>query len=276
MPKVDVNGVGLFYQAVGGGEPLVLVHGSWGDHHNWDPVVHGLASTHRVFAYDRRGHSQSDRTDGPGSRYEDEEDLAALMEALGVAPARVVGSSFGASVVIGLAARRPGLFRRIVVHEPPLLEVVPDVPELRAMMTAAGERIDGVLDLLRKGDYAAGARRFVEEVAFGPGMWDQIPQRLRETFLTNAPTFLDEQADPDWAAVDLERLHAHAGPVLLTRGTESPPFFGAIVDRLAETLPGARCHVFAGAGHIPHISHPTTYVDLVNGFLEQQAPAAYA
>jgi pimeloyl-ACP methyl ester carboxylesterase len=39
MSVVRVNGVELYYELSGSGEPLVLVHGSWGDHHNWDPVV---------------------------------------------------------------------------------------------------------------------------------------------------------------------------------------------------------------------------------------------
>ena len=45
MSVVRVNGVELFYEPNGSGEPLVLVHGSWGDHRNWDPVVGRLASS---------------------------------------------------------------------------------------------------------------------------------------------------------------------------------------------------------------------------------------
>ena len=44
----QINGVRIAYQAAGRGEPLVLVHGSWGSHHNWDPVVPGLSAHHRV------------------------------------------------------------------------------------------------------------------------------------------------------------------------------------------------------------------------------------
>ena len=61
---VLVNGVRIAYQDVGSGEPLVLVHGSWGSRHNWDPVVPGLAERHRVISYDRRGHSESERPAG--------------------------------------------------------------------------------------------------------------------------------------------------------------------------------------------------------------------
>jgi pimeloyl-ACP methyl ester carboxylesterase len=67
MSTARVNGVSLHYELTGAGDPLVLVHGSWGDHHNWDPVVPALAESFQVLTYDRRGHSQSERPDGQGS-----------------------------------------------------------------------------------------------------------------------------------------------------------------------------------------------------------------
>lgn len=266
MAKVEVGGVGLFYEAGGDGDPLVLVHGSWGDHHNWDAVVHGLALRHRVLVYDRRGHSESDRPDGQGSRYEDEEDLAALMEALGFAPAFVAGNSFGSSTALGLAARRPELFRAIAVHEPPLLDLVADVPEHREEVAATRERLDAVSGLLREGDALAGARAFVDTVAFGPGAWEQFPQKVKDTFVANAPTFLDEQGDPDWAALDLDGLRGCNAPALLTRGSESPRWFWAVFERVAGALPGAHTQVFEGAGHAPHVTHPEQYVEQLTAF----------
>ncbi len=50
MPEQRVNGVKLFYESTGSGEPLVLVHGSWTDHASWRLVVPGLARSFRVLA----------------------------------------------------------------------------------------------------------------------------------------------------------------------------------------------------------------------------------
>ena len=77
-------------------DTVVLVHGSWGDHHNWDAVAPMLARSFRVLTYDRRGHSRSARPVGQGSLHEDAADLAAPIEGLGLAPKHVVGNSFGA------------------------------------------------------------------------------------------------------------------------------------------------------------------------------------
>ena len=79
MATAQINGVRLHYELQGSGEvPLVLVHGSWDSHHDWDLVVPALSQSFRVLAYDRRGHSQSERPDGQGSVLEDVADLAAL------------------------------------------------------------------------------------------------------------------------------------------------------------------------------------------------------
>ena len=102
-----VNGIQIYSEWHGQGAPLVLVHGSWGDHHNWDPVVPGLAREFRTLTYDRRGHSRSERLAGQGSIEEDVADLALLIATQHVAPAHVVGNSFGASIVLKLAAAQP-------------------------------------------------------------------------------------------------------------------------------------------------------------------------
>ena len=91
MATAEVNGVRLRYELAAGGEsPLVLVHGSWGDHHIWDGIVPALAQSFRVLTYDRRGHSDSQRPTGQGSVLDDVADLAALIEQLDLAPAHIL------------------------------------------------------------------------------------------------------------------------------------------------------------------------------------------
>lgn len=86
MPIQTINGTEIFYEADGDGYPLVLVHGSWGDHFNWLQVVPGFAESFQVITYDRRGHGASAKP-GDGTRRDDEDDLASLIEALDIAPA---------------------------------------------------------------------------------------------------------------------------------------------------------------------------------------------
>jgi pimeloyl-ACP methyl ester carboxylesterase len=268
MPLLRVADLNLSYQVVGEGDPLVLVHGSWNDHTSWQPAIDAdVRSSFRVVTYDRRGHGQSEAGPGQGTRRQDEDDLEALIERLGPAPAHVAGNSFGAAITLGLAARRPELLRTLTVHEPPLVAIVADDPEAMRELRPTQASIDAALSHLRAGEHEQGARLFVEEVALGPGVWDQLPAEVRGTFVRNAPTWLDEQSDPEWATLDLDALSRCTAPVLLSRGSESPAWLSTILDRLATALPRARRQTIEGAGHIPHVTHPQQYVAALTRFI---------
>ncbi|GAC1474148.1 MAG: 3-oxoadipate enol-lactonase [Chloroflexota bacterium] len=274
MPLAQVNGVNLRYEIAGdSGERIVLVHGSWGNHANWDAVVHALAQSFRVLTYDRRGHSQSEPASGEGTFNQDVDDLGALIQQLDFAPALIVGNSFGAIVVLGLAGRRPDLFRGLSVHEPPALGLLAGDPTFAPMLEQTNQRIGAVLELIREGDAAGAAERFVETVAVGPGAWAQLPPALRQTFIENASTFRDESRDPDWLAPDLEALSRFTHPALLTQGDQSPPFFPAIIAKVHAALPQAQVQTIAGASHIPHVSHPHEFVEMLSAFARQPAPS---
>jgi pimeloyl-ACP methyl ester carboxylesterase len=268
LARSRINGVRIYRELAGDtGDPMVLVHGSWGDHANWAPVVPGLARDFRVLTYDRRGHSRSERLPGQGSVREDVEDLAALLEELGHAPAHVVGTSFGGAIVLRLAAAHPHLLRSLVVHEPPLIGLLDDDPEVGGMLAAIRERIAATVSMLASGETRAGARQFVETIAFGPGAWDELPEVIRETFVANASTWLDEMRDPESLELDVEGLRGFDAPVLLTYGDQGAPFFRLIVNRLASAIPHAVLHTYAGAGHSPHSTHSDAYVRTVSEFV---------
>ncbi|MFL5297577.1 MAG: alpha/beta fold hydrolase [Phenylobacterium sp.] len=272
---LNVNGVQLHYELKGrDGPPVVLVHGSWVDHANWSAVDDALARSFRVLAYDRRGHSRSERPAGQGSVDEDVADLAALIEALGLAPAHVVGNSFGAVIALRLACERPELFASLSVHEPPLIGLLDGDPGLRPMVEAVQSRLGAVAEQIARGDAAGASRKFVDEVALGPGSWDQLPPDMQAVFINNAPTFLDETREPQAYGLDLERLRRFSAPALLTKGDQSPPFFAPVLDIVASALPHARRLTFEGAGHAPQMSHPEAFVSVVGGFIAEGARVA--
>ena len=266
MPSARVNGVELYYELSGAGDPLALVHGSWADHHSWDPVVGLLARSFRVLAYDRRGHGESERPDGQGSVSEDADDLAALIEELDLAPAHVAGNSFGAAVALRGAVRHPHVYRSLIAHEPPLFPLLAGT-ELESTLAEVQRRVGAVVTLLERSDNDAAARLFSDTIAFGPEAWDvQLTQEMRDVFITNAPTFLDECRDPDALQMDLDALASLDQPALLTSRSETAPFFGPIVDIVASRIPGAERATIQGADHVPHISMPDRYVELVTTF----------
>ncbi|MEU3899375.1 alpha/beta hydrolase [Streptomyces sp. NPDC045251] len=268
---LDDDGGDLYYEVHGDGEPLVLVHGSWADRTDWAPTLDaGLPASFRVVAYDRRGHGGSGPAPGAGDRRQDEDDLAALLEEAVAEPAHIVGNSFGASVSLGLAARRPELFRSIAAHEPPLTGIVADDPVAAGLLRSTVSGIASVVALIGEGDRDRAARVFVDDVALGPGTWEAMPEEDRRAVAALADTFAEEQADPGWAELDLDALGRCTLPVLLTHGTASLPWFATVLDRLAGTLPDVRRADIAGAGHVPHATHPEEYVAALTAFAGRQ------
>jgi pimeloyl-ACP methyl ester carboxylesterase len=266
MPLDVINDVRIFWEEHGHGAPVVFVHGSWGDHHNWDSVAPELARSFHVVTYDRRGHSQSGRLPGQGHIDEDVADLAALIVARALAPAHVVGNSYGSAIALKLATARPELLGSLIVHEPPLIGMLGNDPTRPVVQ----QRIGAVLETLRAGRLEEGAEQFVDTVALGPGMWQKLTPELRRTFVFNAETWLDEMNEPESVmAVDLNRLSAFHRPALVSQGDQSPPFFGVIVDTIARALPHVRRHTFRGAGHVPHLTHAEEFVQVVRAFVSE-------
>jgi pimeloyl-ACP methyl ester carboxylesterase len=158
------------------------------------------------------------------------------------------------------------LVRGIIAHEPPLFALLADDPGLAPLLNDVSARIRLVIDRIVSGDHAGAAEQFVDTVALGPGSWAQIPREYQQTIIGNAPTFLDESRDPHQLAFDLNWLTGFSKPVLLTMGDRSPPMFAPVIGKLAPRLPQAEVVTLEGAGHVPHLTHPVAYVDLVLAF----------
>jgi pimeloyl-ACP methyl ester carboxylesterase len=108
----------------------------------------------------------------------------------------------------------------------------------------------------------------MEEIALGAGAWTQLPEAMREVSLANAPAFIAEQRDPDAVVLDVNAIADLACPVLLTQGDASPLWLRLLADRLSTVLPDADTQTIAGAGHVPHLTHPAEYTELVAGFID--------
>ncbi len=265
MPFAEANGVNIYYELKGeSGDPMVLIHGSWIDHSNWTRVVGGLSESFRVLTYDRRGHSKSQKISKQGSFDEDADDVADLIAQLGLAPAHVVGNSTGSVIALKLAAKRPTIFRSLIVHDPPAFGLLRSDPAMTPLL-ARTNTLEDVAKVLESGDTAKGARLFADFLA-GPGGWDRLPPPEREILIANAATYLDETRDPLAFTVDLTGLSKFSRPSLLTYGGKSPATFRPVIEILAKAIPNSKVFVFDEAGHMPHISHPDKFVATVAAF----------
>lgn len=269
MAIENINGNRLFYEMSGDGKvPIIFVHGAWGSHHDWDLVVPGLAKSFQVVTYDRRGHSDSQRTTEPVSMHENIADAAGLIEHLGIAPAWVAGVSFGANTAIRLAGAYPTLLQGLIAHEPALFSLLAGDPSMAPMLEANAKMRNAVIERIASGDHSGAAEQFFT-VLLGPGGWQKLPQAMRQEFITNAPTFPNEVRDPERFAFDPIWVRSFSRPSLLSAGDQSPPFVAKILNILEQELPNCEVVTFAGAGHLPHVTNPEVYVESVGAFIRK-------
>ena len=270
MEVKSADGTPLTYDVSGDGEPLVLIHGSWGERQTWGLVIPALAKSFRVISYDRRGHGESSAPPDIGTVHDDVADATALIDALADGRAHLCANSYGACIALRLAAAHPERVARMVCHEPPMLGVLDADDNGKPIAAEERRKLGGVRQLLERGDYADAAEYFVERVAIGPGGWPELPPPVQQMFVKHASTFLGELRDGDALGADVDSLRQVEAPVLLTHSPDSPAFFAPIVERLAGLLPNARKRLLSDIGHVPHMTHPDEYVPVVLDFLLEQ------
>jgi pimeloyl-ACP methyl ester carboxylesterase len=115
----NVNGIQLGYQELGGGPPLILMHGGFGSAEMFGPNLDLLAARHRVIAVDLQSHGRSPAAHRPMRFEEMAEDIAVLIEALELDRPAVMGFSLGGGVGLRTAIQHPGLVSRLVLVSTP-------------------------------------------------------------------------------------------------------------------------------------------------------------
>jgi pimeloyl-ACP methyl ester carboxylesterase len=188
----DVNGIELYHEIYGEGEPLVLLHGGLMTIGEMRTLLEPLAKTHKVIAVELQGHGRTADTDRPISFETMGDDIAALLNELNIAEADVVGLSLGASAGLRTAIQHPGKVRRLIVISSPYAKRG-WYPEARKGMANVGAAMAEHLMHMPTGTFSA--------------QWPE-PQRF--------PQFLDKMgkmlsASYDWSA-DVKALPM---PVLL-------------------------------------------------------------
>ena len=257
--------VKLRYRDEGAGPPVVFIHGWTLDLDAWEPQA-PLATTMRVIRYDRRGFGLSG---GAPGRVPDLEDLARLLEHLGVESATLVGLSQGARVALAFALRHPSRASALVLDGPPdetgtgasAADEDFSIAEFRRMVAEQGVEAfrrawrDHPLMRLHTGDAAMRA------------LADRILARYPARDLAAAP-------DAPPAPAGATALARFARPVLVMNGELDTRARRRAGEALARALPDAERIVLPGAGHLPNLDAPDAYNDALREFVRRQSLAA--
>lgn len=258
---VDGDGVRLHYvDWPGEGPPLLCLHGLTGNARVWDALAERLSPRRRVVAVDLRGRGQSDKP--PPGHYgltAHVRDMAALIPALGIGPAEVVGHSMGAFIAALLASEHPELLARLVLVDGGGIGAEMTAESVRAQIQSSLARLTAVypsfqayLDYWRQAPFLQPwpevFERFlaadVEERPDGSVVSRATPAAIEEDMTQNVNDYQMEQVLPRVQAPSL-LLWAPVGVM----DPERPLLPREVAERVAALLPGGRLVTVAGANH---------------------------
>ncbi|MFI9239944.1 alpha/beta fold hydrolase [Streptomyces sp. NPDC053079] len=266
--SLRVNGATLHYEVRGQGPLLLLIPGGSGGAAAFDGIADDLAAEYTVATYDPRGMSRSTLDDPEAEQRvaEHADDALRILDLLSPGePARVFGSSSGAIAAVHLLTAHPERVERLVAHEPPLVEVLPDAPEHRALVARVQEtfRAEGLMPAMAV--FAAGMKKKGDDTAEPKAELKLPPQAAAraERTMANLPYFVGRIVPSFMSyAPDLHRLEALSDRLVLACGQDSRgelPYRPAAL--LAERLGTELLH-FPG-GHTGLTTHPAEFGELL-------------
>ena len=237
--------------------PLVLVHGDFGDGFEaWSGVCERIGKRRRTFVIDRPGFGEELAEDARFSIAGEARTLLDALTAIAVPSFHLVAHSYGGLIALEMAAMKPDSVRSLHLIEPPLLDLLPEDPDVREMDRRVRSVVEQWVEL---GDEAAteaffaliGGERMVERLQAAPD-WPRL--------CSYATRFARGQLAGAYPSSSLARL-PEAIPVALYTGGRSHPALRLIAQEMASRIKGARLVDVAEAGHAVQLAR--------EGFLDE-------
>ena len=257
---IAVNGTRLYYEQAGSGHPLVLIHGFSLSTKMWDDQYAAFARHYRVIRYDMRGSGQSDLPTEESFTAID--DLRALLDALGVSRAYVLGLSLGGSAAIDFTLAYPDKTSALVLVDPALhgwhwsKAFSQSMRELEIVARTQG------VEMARQ--------RWLAHPFFLPARErPELAERLSQIVEGYSGwSWLHESPERDADLPEVRPLELISKPTLLIMGERDIEEFQAIANHIAHTIPHLTKLVLPGIGHMSNMEAPETFNEAVLSFLE--------
>ena len=258
MPTIDINDTTIYYERSGTGPAMLFVHGMCGDAEVWADQARRFSDRYTCVRYDRRGHTRSEQGDATITDALHADDVAAVIEALALAPCLLVASSGGAAIAVDVALRHGHLLRGAVFSEPPLFSLDP-----AAGQVLLGELIPRVEEAIASGGPAKGVDAFFSLVC--PGLWSIIDEKHKDRYRANAEIGFTDLRSPSLQTT-AEALATVTFPTLVIAGSASHPTLRSIAHQLATALGDARFVELEACGHVTYAEQPDDFANAVSVF----------
>jgi pimeloyl-ACP methyl ester carboxylesterase len=258
---VEVNGMEMYYEVSGAGDPLIVLHGAYMNIPAMGAIIPRLAETHRVYAFEFQGHGRTTDIDRPITYQNLADDVAAFMDSVGLATADIFGYSMGAGVGLQLAIRHPEKVSKLVAAsvaydvkgwQPAFREFIPqmtvemivDMPFAEEYRKLAPDP-EGFPELVRK----------LIALEREPMAWEADVRALKAPVLIIA-------GDADVATLE------HTVAMFRLLG-------GGGMGDMGQPLPRSRLAVLPASSHMAVINQPDLLHALIEPFLKGETPKGF-
>jgi pimeloyl-ACP methyl ester carboxylesterase len=259
-PKIiEIGGRQLHYveQGEDGQQPaIIFIHGGLDDYRCWQFQIDSFSSKYRVISYSRRfaypnkwiGNVVTENT-----IEENAKDLAELIRKLDLAPAHLVGASYGAYIALYCASKNPELAKTMVLNEPPIMQflarspIKEDVELLQRFITRVQRPNQ---DASKRGDFRKATQVAIDGIMDMENYFEKLPEEGKQFLMDNAKSLeseLESTMSTFFTVEDVKQITAI--PTLLVKGELSPKYFLRIVDILSDNILNSEQIV------IPNVSH---------------------
>ena len=260
--RVTINGMEMYYEVSGAGEPLVVLHGAYMNIVTMGEIVPLLAKTHKVYALEFQGHGRTTDIDRPITYPALADDVAAFMDAVGLEQADVFGYSMGAEAGLQLAIRHPGKVDKLVFAsgaydikgwQPAFLEFIPQMNvEMFSEMPALVEEYKKLA--ANPDGFPALAEKLIQ-LEKEPMAWEADVKALKIPVLIIA-------GDADVATLE----HTVAMFRLLD---------GGVMGDMGEKLPESRLAIMPATSHTAVITQVDLLIAFIEPFLKGETPKGF-
>jgi len=266
----QVNNTKLYYEISGKGEPLVLIHGSFGDRRFWDPQFMELSKKYKVLRYDIRGYGKS-ALPNSNELYRDVDDLKALLDYLGINKAHICGLSLGSFILIDLALTYPDKCLSLIPIGPRVAGdgtdeyKTPNADSVRAIIATTTEIIKSkgakeATDYLWMGNHAMGkcvvspkTREALLKMGYEYSWWRYLYPSKREYAFPMA----------------IKQLNEIKIATLVVSAEYDLALCKEVAAILAKGIQGAKMISIKHAGHMMNMDNPKEFNKAISEFIDK-------
>jgi 3-oxoadipate enol-lactonase len=262
MASTQINNLHFAYTDTGIGRPVVLIHGYPFNRSLWDEQVAALSTSHRVIAPDLRGFGESEAAPGTATMNAMAQDVALLLNHLGIARAAIAGLSMGGYVALALYKQLPSRVSALVLADTRAQADTEEGKQTRSQQAekATNEGMAGIADAMLPKLLTP------ETVSKHPEVVKRVRDMMLKTKPEGAAAALRGMAERD---DQTELLPKIVVPALILVGADDAITPVADSEKMHESIAGSRLVVIENAGHVSNIERTEQFNDALLSFLKE-------